>query len=170
MRSKQANLRELIVLALFAALIFAAKVAMSWLPNMHLGAVLLILTALTFGWKAMYTVIIYVVLEGLVYGFGIWWVSYLYIWPLLVVCVMPLRKTRSWLLLSLLGAFHGYAFGALCAIPFAITGGIGAGISYWVAGIPYDLIHGTANLILCAILLRPLSQILDRLWFRFRSA
>lgn len=167
MKAEKFDLRELIVLALFAALIFAAKVAMSWLPNVHLGAVFLILAALAFGWKAMYTAIIYVVLEGLVYGFGIWWVSYLYIWPLLVACVQPLRKKRSWLVLSLLGALHGYLFGALCAIPFVLTGGISAGISYWVAGIPYDLIHGTSNLILCLVLLRPLSQVLNRLQARF---
>ncbi len=163
MKDKQPPLRELLVLSLLAALMFGAKVALSFLPNIHLGAVLLIVATLRFGAKALYTAAVYVMLEGLVYGFGLWWVSYLYIWPLLVALVLPLRRKKPWLALSALGALHGYGFGAMCAIPVAVLGGLYAGFSYWIAGIPFDLIHGTANFILCLVLLRPLDHLTQRL-------
>ena len=48
--------REICVLALMAALIFGTKVALASLPNINLNSVLIILTVVFFGWKALYTV------------------------------------------------------------------------------------------------------------------
>ena len=162
MKAEHLHLRELLGLSLMAALMFGAKVALSFLPNVHLGALFLIAATLRFGPKALYTAFIYVMLEGLVYGFGLWWISYLYIWPLLVLLALPLRKTKSYFVLSVLGALHGYLFGALCAIPVGVISGLAAGFSYWIAGIPFDLIHGTSNFILCIVLLRPLDRLTQR--------
>ena len=47
------KLRELITLALLAALMFATQVALAALPNIHLVAVIVILAAMLFGWKAL---------------------------------------------------------------------------------------------------------------------
>ena len=162
MKAEQLRLRELLALSLMAALIFGAKVALSFLPNVHLGAVLLIVAALRFGPKALYTAFVYVMLEGLVYGFGLWWLSYLYIWPLLVLAVLPLRKGRSYFALSVLAALHGLFFGALCAIPVGVLSGLSAGFAYWIAGIPFDLIHGASNFVLCLVLLRPLDRLTQK--------
>lgn len=162
MKAEHLRLRELLALSLMAALIFGSKVALSFLPNIHLGALLLIAATLRFGPKALYTAFVYVMLEGLVYGFGLWWISYLYIWPLLVLAVLPLRRTRSYFVLSVVGALHGLFFGALCAIPIGFLSGAAAGFSYWIAGIPFDLLHGAANFILCLVLLRPLDRLTQK--------
>ena len=45
------TLRELTLLALLAALMLATQVAMASLPNIHLVGVLVILSALLFGWN-----------------------------------------------------------------------------------------------------------------------
>ena len=162
MKAEHLRLRELLALSLMAALMFGSKVALSILPNIHLGALLLIAATLRFGPKSLYTAFIYVMLEGLVYGFGLWWISYLYIWPLLVLAVLLLRRTRSYFVLSIVGALHGLFFGALCAIPIGFISGFAAGFSYWIAGIPFDLIHGAANFILCLVLLRPLDRLTQK--------
>lgn len=162
MKAEHLRLRELLALSLMAALMFGAKVALSFVPNVHLGAVFLIVATLRFGPKALYTAFIYVMLEGLVYGFGLWWVSYLYIWPLLVLIALPLRRKKSYFALSVVGALHGLFFGALCAIPVGILSGLQAGFAYWISGIPFDLIHGAANFILCLVLLRPLDRLTQK--------
>lgn len=153
------SLREVAILSLMAAVIFASKVAMSMLPNIHLVAVLLMLCTVGFGWKAMYTVFIYVMLEGLVYGMNIWWIPYLYIWPLLVVLTMVVRHTNSYWMYAILAGCFGLLFGAMCAIVTAVTSGVEAAIVWWQAGIPYDLIHGVSNFIITLVVLPPLDKV-----------
>ena len=160
---KDRPLRDLIALSLLACLMFGAKFAMQNIPNVHLGAVFLIVATLRFGYKALYMAFVYVMLEGLTFGFGYWWFAYLYIWPILVLAVLPQRKSKSWLLLSLTGALHGYLFGAMCALVTVVLSGPKAGFAFWISGIPYDLIHGTSNFILCLILLRPLDKLAQKI-------
>ena len=163
MKDKALPLKDLLALSMLAALMFCAKFALQNIPNVHLGAVLLIVATLRFGAKALYMVFVYVMLEGLVFGFSIWWVPYTYVWAILVLAVLPQRKHKSWLMLSVTGALHGYLFGAMCAVVTAVVGGLKAGFSFWISGIPYDLIHGTSNFILCLILVRPLDTLAQKL-------
>ena len=68
---KDSRLRDLIVLGLLACLMFGAKFALQNIPNVHLGAVLIIVATLRFGYKALYMVFVYIMLEGLFFGFSI---------------------------------------------------------------------------------------------------
>ncbi len=157
------KLREAVFLALLGALMMATQVAMAALPNIHLVAVLIILAALLFGWKALYSVYIFVLLEGLIYGFSMWFLNYLYVWTVLAVFAVLFRKSRSrWFWAAVAGIF-GLLFGALCAIPYFFIGGWAAAFSYWVAGIPFDLIHCISNTVLTAVLLMPLYRLCTRL-------
>ena len=64
------NPRELTLLALFAALMVTLQVVMSFIPNVHPVALLVILLTVHLGWKALFSVAAFVILEGLIYGFG----------------------------------------------------------------------------------------------------
>ena len=161
--------REIAVLALMAALIFSVKWALAAIPNVQLNAVLIILTTLFFGWKALATVWIYVLLEGLVFGFSTWWVSYIFIWPLLVVAVMLLRRfplfrsgERAALPWAVTAGFWGLLFGPLMYIPyFCIVGGWKGFFAMWLAGIPFDLVHCAGNFVLTLALFRPLYRVMS---------
>lgn len=153
------TVREMCLLALFGALMFGTQVAMASLPNIHLVALFIILAAILFSWKAMYSVAVFVLLEGLVYGFGIWWMSYLYIWPVLVVIAVLFRANDSALFWAVIAGLHGLCFGALCAIPYLFVGGWEAAVSYWIAGIPFDLAHCAGNFVLTLLLLNPLKKL-----------
>ena len=157
------RLREMIVLALLSAMMVGTQVALAAIPNVHLVAVFVILAALLFGWKALYSVYIFVILEGLIYGFSMWFVNYLYVWTVLAVIAILLRKNRSpWFWAAVSGIF-GLLFGALCSIPYFFVGGWAAAFSYWVAGIPFDLIHCVSNAVLAFILLLPLYNLCSRM-------
>ncbi len=150
------------MLAFFAALIFSVKTALASIPNVNLNALLIILATVYFGWRALYTVGVYILLEGLFFGFSLWWFSYLYIWPLLVVLVMIFRRNRSPLLWAVLAGVYGLLFGPLMYIGyFAIVGGWRGYIAMWIAGIPYDLIHAVSNFLTVLVLFKPLSRIMD---------
>ena len=66
------RLRELCLLSLMGALMFALQVALASVPNVHMTAVLIILTAIFFGWKCLFSVAVFIMLEALVWGFGLW--------------------------------------------------------------------------------------------------
>ena len=145
-----------------AALIFGTKVALAGLPNVNLNTVLIILTVVFFGWKALYTVYLYVLLEGLIFGFSVWWVGYLYVWAILVVVAMLLRKNDSSLLWAVVAGIYGLVFGLLMYLEwFAINGGWEGYFAMWVAGIPYDLTHCVSNFVLTLVLYRPLYRVMD---------
>lgn len=156
--------RRVVLCALLAALMAVLQVAMSFLPNIEPVSLLILVYALTFGRQVFYIIFTFILLEGLVFGFHLWWMSYLYIWPLWAAAVLLLGRGRdrpplAWAIAS--GAF-GLSFGALCALPY-LAGGAWAAFSYWVAGIPFDLLHCGGNFFLALLLARPLCRLLTRL-------
>ena len=153
------SLRDLCFLALMGALMLASQVAMAALPNIHIVALLIIITTLCFSWRALFSVALFVLLEGLIYGFGIWWISYLYAWPLLVPIVIFFRKNDSALFWAVIAGAHGLFFGAMTAIPYLFIGGREAAVSYWISGIPFDLLHCAGNFVVTLILLNPLLKL-----------
>lgn len=144
------------------ALMYASQVILSFIPNVHLVALFIIVTCLLFGWEAFYPVIVFILLEGITYGFGLWWFSYLYVWPILVLIVNLLRKNESVFFWAAVAAVHGLAFGALCSIPYFFLGGPAMAFSYWVAGIPFDIVHCISNFAVTLILLKPLTSVIKR--------
>lgn len=161
MTGNRLSARETAVLAMLGALMFALKAAMMALPNIHPVAVFIIAGTLYFGWRMMYAVAVYVMLEGLIYGFGIWWISYLYIWPLLVCITMLFKGTESRLFWAIAAAVFGLCFGALCSIPYLFAGGWTAAFSYWISGIPFDLIHCAGNFAAVLVLLPALKRAIE---------
>ena len=155
------SVRELCLHALLGALLFALKLVFAPLPNIHPVAVLIIAGTLCFSWHMLYSVAVYVLLEGMVYGFGLWWISYLYIWPLLVALTLLFRRENR-VFFALLSALFGLCFGALCAIPYFFIGGWEMAFSYFVAGIPFDALHAVGNGVLCYVLLPVLLRVLPR--------
>ncbi len=157
------SLRELCALGVFAALLVALQVGLSFLPNIELVTLLIILMTCYFGKKSLLAVGVFVLVEGLIYGFHIWWINYLYVWPLLVVVVLLLKKGSHPLLWAIVAGLFGLLFGTLCSIPYFITGGLGAGFGYIISGIPFDLIHCISNFFLVLLLYRPLANILKKI-------
>ena len=158
------SLRELVCLSLIAAIIIAFKEAMSFLPNIEPVTMLLICTTLVYGAKAFYPCAIFVLAEGLLYGFGWYFFVYVYIWPILVGAVLLLRRhIASYTLWTVFAALYGLLFGPLCCLEAFVVNGWRMAFSYWISGIPFDLLHFAGNAALCAVLIKPLTGVLNRL-------
>lgn len=155
---------EVVLFGVLGALTFAAKYVMSFLPNIEPVSLMVILFAVTFGWKALYPTYLYVVMEILFYGINTWNIYYLYIWGVLVVLAILMRKMREplgWAILS--GAF-GLMFGALCGLTDIFIGGFGYAATKWVAGIWFDLLHCGGNFVIALLLFKPLRSLLEKLY------
>ena len=92
---KRGSIREVALFAMLGAMIFAAKMAMAQFPNIEPVSLLVMLLAVCFGWKGLYAVYLYVLLEFAMWGIGLWSVCYLYVWLILFVLARRLRRMES---------------------------------------------------------------------------
>ena len=167
-KSRAVSTADIALVGMMVAVIEACKFPMAALPNIELTSFWVILFALTFGRRIYLVVPVFTFLEGMIYGFGMWWFMYLYAWPALALVTRLLRKMDSPLNWAMVSGSFGLLFGALCSIPYGILGavdGLGSGLraafAWWVAGIPFDLIHGAFNFALMLALYRPMRRAMD---------
>ncbi len=157
------KIRQTVAVGILSAILLAGQLALAPLPNIELVSTLLIIYTQVFKKQVFFIIYVFVLLEGLVFGFGIWWMSYLYIWSMLALIVLALQKLDNAVLWAVVSGAFGLLFGALCAIPYLISGGIGAAFAYWSAGIPYDILHCGGNFALTLILYKPLTRLIRKL-------
>ena len=110
---KHLAIREVVLFGVLGALTFALQVVMAPLPNIEPVSLLTMLFAAVFGWKSLYAVYVYVVMEVLFHGIGLWNINYLYIWTVLAVAAVLLRKMKPALGWAMLSGIYGLFFGAL---------------------------------------------------------
>ncbi len=162
------NIKETAVFAMLGTLMYASKLLMQVLPNIHLLGMLIMVITLVYRAKALFPIYIYVFLEGLLGGFSTWWIPYLYIWTVLwgVTMLLPknMPKKIAPIVYSIVCSLHGFSFGILYAPAQALLFGLDFnGMLAWIAaGFTFDVIHGISNL-LCGTLICPLTALLKRI-------
>ena len=154
---------EITRLGLLAALMYAAKIVMAPLPNIEPVSLLVIVYVSVLGLKALIPVYLYVLLEIFTWGPGYWTFCYLHVWAILALAAWCLRRMESSLGWALLSGAFGLSFGALCALPYWVTEGWTFALSWWISGIPFDLLHGAGNFAMTLALFRPCKKILLQL-------
>ena len=158
---------------MLGSLMFCSKIIMEAIPNVHLLGMLTMSYTLVFRWKALWPIYTYVMLNGAFAGFSPWWMPYLYIWTLLwgITMLLPKRMPRkvAFVVYPLLCGIHGFAFGALYAPAqaFMFRMDFQQMLTWIVAGLPFDLIHGVGNLA-AGFLVLPLTDLLNKLLHRYK--
>ena len=151
----------MVLFAILGAMTFAAKYVMSFLPNIEPVSLMVMLFAVVFGWKWVYPVYLYVVMEVLFYGISLWNINYLYIWAVLALGAYLLRKMEHPLGWAMLSGVFGLLFGALCGIVDIFIGGFGYAVTKWVSGIPFDIAHCAGNFVIALLLFKPMRKLLE---------
>ena len=161
------KLKETVVFALLGTVMFVSKLAMEALPNIHLLATLIITYTVVYRYKAIYPITVFILLEGIVSGFTLWWIPYLYIWQILWAVTLLLPKNMkpkvAIPVYMVTAAMHGFLYGTLYAPFQALAFGMDfKGTLAWIAaGFPFDITHGISNFF-CALLVIPLAKSLRR--------
>ncbi len=158
------NNKELVSMGFLSAILLIGQVGMSYLPNIEIVSLLIYIYTQVYRKKVFFIIYVFVFLEGCIYGFGLWWFGYLYIWSVLALIVLRSGRQQTSVIMTavILGAY-GLSFGMLYALPYFIAGGWAAGFSYWVSGIPFDLLHCAGNVAVSLICYRPLRTLLGKL-------
>lgn len=161
---KHLTILEMVLFGMLAALTFALQVVMGPLPNIEPVSLLVMLFAVTFGWKCLYPVYIFVVMEILYYGINVWNIYYLYVWTVLAVAAILLRNAKSSVIWAVLSAIFGLLFGALCGIVDVFIGGFSYALAKWASGILFDVTHCVGNFVIALVLFAPLRKLMGKLY------
>lgn len=153
---------EIVLLGMLGAIACVCQVSLSFLPNIEVVSILFIVYTRTFGKKALFPIYVFVLLEGIFWGFGSWWIMYLYIWTILWGISMIFRRNDSSISWAVINGAYGLCFGALCSITQGILFGIGSGFAYFISGIPFDIVHCIGNFFTALFLYKPLTILLSK--------
>ena len=169
MDNKKIPLRQITLFGMLGALTFGAKVAMALLPNVEPVSLFVMLFAVVFGWKCLYPIYVYVALEMLCYPVGTWNIMYLYIWAILAVAAIAMKKLQHPLWWALLSGLFGLSFGLLCSPVYAAIGGWEYAFAAWISGLTFDYTHAVGNFVIGFVLFVPLRKLLEKLYTRINQ-
>lgn len=157
--------RELIIIVLLSSIITVSKMFLSFLPNIELVSMLLIVYTLVFKKKAIIIALLFILIEGLIYGMGLWWFSYAFVWPILIMLTLMFMKINkeNFTLWSIFSGFFGLIFGMLFALPYIFLNDLSFAVAYWIKGIPYDLIHMVGNYLIMMLIGEHIYKLLIKL-------
>ncbi len=159
------SVKEISIFGLLASLMYASKLVMDFLPNIHLIGVFIIALTDVYRKKALYPIYAFVFLTGLFSGFSTWWLPYLYIWFVLWAAIMILPKSINPkikpIVYMTICAVHGFLYGILYAPVHMFIYGMSfeAIIAWIVLGLPWDFVHGVSNFF-CTLLVFPIIKAL----------
>ena len=163
------TIREITVFAMLSAVMFASKVAMEGIPNVHLLGTFVVAFTLTYRKKALLPIYGYVFVNGIWEGFSPFgWLPELYLWLILwgVVMLLPKKmpKVMAPIVYMLVSCLHGLFFGVLYSPVYALFSGMGWDrVWLWIlAGLPFDLLHGMGNFALGTLII-PIATLLKKL-------
>ena len=164
---KRIKLTELTVFAMLTAVMFLSKQLMEALPNVHLLGMFIVAITVVYRSKALFPIYGYVLLQGLIMGFSVWWLPNLYVWTVLwgMAMLLPRKMPKGVAVVVYMAVcgLHGFLYGSLWAPAQALFFGLDfKGMITWIiAGLPFDIIHGVSNII-CGILILPVASVLSR--------
>ena len=160
--------RLLAVFSMLGAIMFVSDILMEFLPNIHIVGVLTVVYTIVYRSKALIPIYVYVFVNGLYMGFGIWWLAYLYIWAILwgITMLLPKKMPKKVAVIvypAVCGIF-GISFGVLYAPAHALYQGLTFEQTLiWIAGgLGFDILHLVGNTA-AGILVYPLSELLKKL-------
>lgn len=151
---------RLVLTGLMGALLVVGKQAMSGLPNIEPVTLLVVLFTLELPRETPAAITVFLLLQGVLYGFGLWWAMYLYVWYLLALLTWLLRRMDSALGWAVFSGVYGLCFGGLCAGVYLVAKTPAFALSWWLSGLPYDGMHGAGNFVLMLVTYRPLRRAL----------
>ena len=164
-KSTGLDTRKIVIFSMLGSLMYASKVLMEFLPNIHIVGVMIVAITVVYRRQALYPIYIFVLLTGIFGGFSTWWIPYVYIWTVLWGMVMILPKKMPIKLqipiYMIVCGLHGLLYGALYAPVQALLFGFNleSTIAWIIAGLPWDIAHAIGNFI-GGLLILPIISVL----------
>ncbi|QWC00671.1 hypothetical protein KHQ88_03635 [Mycoplasmatota bacterium] len=165
------HIKEITLLAIATSVLFVQELMLSFIPNIQLTSLLILVYTKVFGLKKTYMIIIvHVFIDNLLFGsLGMInvWMPMALAWLLISTLFYIVEKhTQSLIVIALTGYLFGHIYG-LMFIPFqAFVLEIDL-VLYLLADIPWQIIMGISNFIAILWLYNPLVDFLSNLYAKY---
>ncbi len=153
---------DVTLIGLMVAIIEVCKAALSFAPNIETNSFWIIMFTLFFREKILFVIPVFIVVEGIIYGIHLWWVMYLYVWFILAFITWLFRKMDSAIGWAVLSGLFGLGFGFLCSFVYIFTSGVKAAFAWWIAGIPWDMVHCVGNFVIMLVMYTPIKKVMQK--------
>ncbi len=172
------------LIAMLTAVLTGGKLALSFIPNIEIVTLLIIVYAYVFGMKISVTAtLIFVTIETMIWGFNTWVISYFIYWPMLACLSCLLAKlmraqhdenisNKSMLIMpyTALAVLCSALFGVLTSFVDALVGSAKTDFAItvlfpiiYLRGVAFYITHVISNGLIVAVCFLPLQTLLSKL-------
>lgn len=157
------NTKDIVLIGLLAALLKSAQAILSFLPNIEIVSLLILIFAIRLGAKrTVYITVLFSTLNILIWGFNLATIGYFFVWSgYAVVCALFKNLLKNDISVAIFLGGYGLVFGGLFALIY-LPMGYSYALSYWINGFIFDLVHGVSNFIVGLWAFSPVLNGFDR--------
>jgi len=163
---KQIRIYDIVLIALFSAVLFIQEQFLTFIPNVQLTIFLIILFSKKLGvLKTFLIIIIHVIIDGLfTSSLGIIYTPFIFIGLLIIPITLHtiFKKISSTIALSLLSVLYAVIYSWLFLIPFVYILHVDP-VTYIIADIPFQLLLASSSFMSTLALYKPSSNLFDML-------
>jgi len=155
--------------AILAALLTALKFAISFIPNIEVVTILIMVYGASLGITyALPVTLIFCSIEIAIYGVASWTILYFVYWPLLAVVSSLLLRNKNLIVAFFIGVVATVLFGVIsaCADTLLCVNELSNSdlekywVAYYLRGVSFDIIHLVSNAIIIPVLFKPLCKVI----------
>lgn len=156
---------RLILIAFLSAVLIVSKELLSVIPNVEIVTLLIMVYTYILGVKnTLYIAIIFTLIQTFIYPPHLWIITYLIIWPILVLITGLLKKINaSNLTIAITAALFGLSFGGIDSLVNILIYGPQTFYAMWLRGLPWDIIHAISNYLTVLLLFKPINNNLKKI-------
>ena len=160
------RVKQMAFIGVYVAIIVAFQTLLSSINGLELTTLLITTAALLLPLSTSLTiVVVYCLIQGILYGFGDWLVVYIIYWTLIDLVSYFLRSLlRKHLILnSILNGVYGFLLGIFFFFKTIILYDLSSAISYYLTGLNGDILHTVLNFLITLILYPVITRIFPRI-------
>lgn len=161
---KRTVIFEIVLIGLFASVLFVQEQALSFLPNIQFTVFLLVVFSKKLGFvKTLLIVFLHVLLDNTFMGsFNLLWITFMLIgWGIIPIMLCTIfKKVEKVMLLAILGVLFSFTYSWVMIYPSMIIFRIGF-IPYVVSDIFWEILLAMGSFLSILWLYEPLTKALD---------
>ncbi|MBC5995364.1 hypothetical protein EAI30_07160 [Romboutsia ilealis] len=157
------NTKDIVLIGLLAALLKSSQAILSFLPNIEIVSLLILIFSIRLGAKkTIYITVVFSTLNIMLWGFSPATIGYFFVWSgYSVVCSICGKFLNKDIKVAIFLGLFGIIFGALFALIY-LPMGYAYVLTYWINGLTFDIIHTVSNFIIGLWAFTPVLNGFDR--------